>query len=134
MSILWWGGTQANRIVIESALKPYEGVLCADTGHINVHETGAVEATGHKVLAMPGKEGKITSAQISVAVALQGDDEHIVKPGMVYISQPTELGTIYQLAELTDISMTCRSPILPTAVMSLPWAVPRWALCSARRS
>ena len=102
------GGTQANRIVIESALRPYEGVLCADTGHINVHETGAVESTGHKVLALPGKDGRITSAQINVAVALQGDDEHIVKPGMVYISLPTELGTIYNLTELTDLSMTCR--------------------------
>ena len=102
------GGTQANRIVIESALKPYEGVLCAHTGHINVHETGAVEATGHKVLAQPGKDGRITSAQVNVAVALQADDEHVVRPGMVYISHPTELGTIYNHTELTDLYMTCR--------------------------
>ena len=102
------GGTQANTIVISSILRPYEGVLCAQTGHINVHETGAIEGTGHKVLGLEAKDGKITSAQISVAVALQGDDEHIVKPGMVYISMSTELGTIYNLTELKDIYMTCR--------------------------
>lgn len=102
------GGTQANTIVISSILRPYEGVLCAQTGHINVHETGAIEGTGHKVLGLEAKDGKITSAQISVAVALQGDDEHIVKPGMVYISMSTELGTIYNRTELKDIYMTCR--------------------------
>ena len=102
------GGTQANTIVISSILRPYEGVLCAQTGHINVHETGAIEGTGHKVLGLEAKDGKITSAQINVAVALQGDDEHIVKPGMVYISMSTELGTVYNLTELKDIYMTCR--------------------------
>lgn len=102
------GGTQANTIVISSILKPYQGVLCATTGHINVHETGAIEANGHKVLGLPGKDGKITSAQVSVAVALQGDDEHIVKPGMVYVSMSTELGTIYNRTELKDLYMTCR--------------------------
>ena len=102
------GGTQANTVVISSILRPYEGVLCASTGHINVHETGAIEATGHKVLSLPSREGKITSSQISVAVALQADDEHVVKPGMVYISQSTELGTIYNLTELKDLSITCQ--------------------------
>ncbi len=103
------GGTQANATVIDSILRPYEGVLCAHTGHINVHETGAIEATGHKVLALPGKEGRITSAQISVAVALQADDEHTVRPGMVYISLSTEVGTLYNLAQLHDIYETCKN-------------------------
>ena len=102
------GGTQANAVVIGAALRPYEGVLCPSTGHINVHETGAVEAGGHKVLPLDTKDGKINSAQVSVAVALQGDDEHIVKPGMVYISQSTEMGTIYSLIELKDLYYTCR--------------------------
>ena len=101
------GGTQANLVVIASALRPYEGVLCADTGHINTHETGAVEAAGHKVLALPGKDGRITSAQVSVAVALQADDEHTVRPGMVYISLSTELGTLYSKAQLSDLYQTC---------------------------
>lgn len=102
------GGTQANTVVIASALRPYEGVLCADTGHINVHETGAIEATGHKVLALPGKDGRLTSAQVSVAAALQADDEHMVKPGMVYISLSTELGTLYNKTQLSDLYQTCR--------------------------
>lgn len=102
------GGTQANTIVIASILRPYEGVLCATTGHINVHETGAIEGTGHKVLGLPGKDGKITSSQISVAVALQADDEHVVKPGMVYISMSTELGTLYNKVQLKDLYMTCK--------------------------
>lgn len=102
------GGTQANATVIDASLRSYEGVLCADTGHINVHETGAIEASGHKVLALPGREGRITSAQISVAAALQGDDEHTVRPGMVYISLSTEVGTLYNLSQLHDLYQTCR--------------------------
>ncbi len=102
------GGTQTNATVIDAALRSYEGVLCADTGHINVHETGAIEASGHKVLALPGREGRITSAQISVAAALQGDDEHTVRPGMVYISLSTEVGTLYNLSQLHDLYQTCR--------------------------
>ncbi len=101
------GGTQANATVISSILRPYEGVLCAASGHINVHETGAVEATGHKVLPLESDDGLITSAQISVAVALQGDDEHVVKPGMVYVSLASELGTVYNLTELKDLYYTC---------------------------
>ena len=102
------GGTQVNTVVINAALRPFEGVLCAHTGHINVHETGAIEATGHKCLALPGKNGKITGDQIREAVELQADDEHMVKPGMVYISQSTELGTLYTLQELRDIFAACR--------------------------
>ena len=102
------GGTQANTTVIASALRPYEGVLCAHTGHINVHETGAIESSGHKCLALPGKDGRITASQVAVACALQADDEHTVKPGMVYISMSTELGTIYNLSHLKDLYYTCR--------------------------
>ena len=80
------GGTQVNALIIAAALRPYEGVLCADSGHINVHETGAPEATGHKILPLPAREGKITGAQVREAVAAQADFEHTVRPGMVYIS------------------------------------------------
>ena len=103
------GGTQANATVIASALRPYEGVLCAETGHINVHETGAIEASGHKCLALPPKDGKITAAQVAAAVAAQGDDEHMVKPGMVYISMSTELGTLYSLEELKALYEICQA-------------------------
>ena len=105
------GGTQTNFTVISAALRPYEGVLCAETGHINVHETGAVEATGHKVLPLKSCDGKIDSAQIETAVKAQMDDEaheHLVKPGMVYISQPTECGTMYTCEELKAISEVCQ--------------------------
>ena len=104
------GGTQANLLVIKAGLRSFEGVLCADTGHINVHETGAVEATGHKVLPLPSVDGKINAAQVREAVMLQREDssfEHIVRPVMVYISHPTEIGTLYTRQELTDLSETC---------------------------
>lgn len=102
------GGTQTNATVIASVLRPYEGVLCAETGHINIHETGAIEASGHKCLALPPQEGRIGAQQVRNAVALQGNDEHIVKPGMVYISLSTELGTLYTKAELTELYSTCQ--------------------------
>ncbi|MBE5795847.1 MAG: low specificity L-threonine aldolase [Clostridiales bacterium] len=102
------GGTQANMTVISSILRPYEGVLCADTGHINVHETGAIESTGHKCLALPNKDGRITASQVTVAAATQADDEHMVKPGMVYISMSTEVGTVYNLSQLKDLYLTCK--------------------------
>lgn len=119
------GGTQTNYTVISSVLRPYEGVLCAPTGHINAHETGAVEARGHKVIAISGGDekdqqatidGKITANQIRKAALEQrenGAHEHIVKPGMVYISHPTELGTLYTLDELKEISACCRELGLP---------------------
>ena len=113
------GGTQANLMVIAAALRPFEGVLCADTGHINVHETGAVEATGHKVLGLPGTNGKITAAQVREAYEKHIADasfEHIVRPGMVYLSHPTELGTLYTRQELQDMSDTCRELGLPLFV------------------
>ncbi|XOQ43432.1 MAG: Putative threonine aldolase [Clostridium sp.] len=105
------GGTQVNLIVITAALRPYQGALCAETGHINTHETGAAEATGHKVLTLPETDGKISAAQIQAACDGHfGDDthEHMVQPGMVYLSLSTELGTIYSKKELTEISDVCR--------------------------
>ncbi len=105
------GGTQANLTVIASGLRPWEGVLCANTGHINVHETGAIEATGHKVLALPGREGKISAQQVAEAVRAHREDathEHMVKPAMVYISHPTEEGTLYTRQELSELSAVCR--------------------------
>lgn len=102
------GGTQVNALMIAAALRPYEGVLCAETGHINVHETGAPEATGHKVLPLPASAGKITGGQVRQAVATQADFEHTVRPGMVYVSMSTEVGTVYTLAELRDLYDACR--------------------------
>ena len=103
------GGTQANTTVIAAALRPYEGVLCADTGHINVHETGAIESSGHKCLAMPNTDGRITAEQVRAVVALQGDDEHIVKPGLVYISMSTEIGTVYTRQQLQELYAACQA-------------------------
>lgn len=106
------GGTQTNFTVIDAALRPHQGVLCAETGHINVHETGAVEACGHKVLGLPGTDGKITAEQIREtceAHRTNGSFEHMVQPGLVYISNPTELGTIYSAAELKAIYEICQN-------------------------
>lgn len=105
------GGTQANLTVISAALRPHQGVLAAVTGHINVHETGAIEASGHKVLALPSEDGKITAAQVERAYQDHVSDdsfEHTVQPKMVYISNPTELGTIYSRRELEELSAVCR--------------------------
>ena len=110
------GGTQTNATVIAAALRPWQGVLSPDTGHINCHETGAIEAGGHKVLTLPHDNGKITAEQLRRAIdALRADGnyEHIVQPGMVYISQPTEYGTLYTKAELEVISAVCRERDLP---------------------
>lgn len=110
------GGTQTNTTVIASILRPHQGVLCAETGHINIHETGAIEAAGHKVLPLSSPDGKITASQIQEAYDAHWNDsdhEHIVQPGMVYLSQSTENGTIYSKAELTSISETCHACRLP---------------------
>lgn len=106
------GGTQANLTVIAAALRPHEGVIATDTAHISGHETGAIEATGHKVLVVPNEEGKLTAGQVEALwAAHQADEskEHTVKPGMVYISNPTELGTLYSLNEMEALSAVCRS-------------------------
>lgn len=113
------GGTQTNTTVISHTLRPYQGVLTAVSGHINVHETGAIESTGHKVLSIASADGKLTATQIEEAVlAHQHEDgpEHMVQPGMVYISFPTEVGTVYTLAELESISTICRKYSLPLFV------------------
>ena len=113
------GGTQANATVIGSILRPHQGVLSAASGHINVHETGAIEALGHKVLGLPHKDGKISAQQVRDYVAAHyadGSFEHIVQPGMVYISHPTEMGTLYTLQELTELSQACRELNLPLFV------------------
>ncbi len=100
------GGTPANAMVIAHALRPYEAAISADSGHINGHETGAVEATGHKVLTRPNVNGKLTPEAVR-EVAAEYIDEHVVKPALVYISQPTELGTLYTLAELKALRAVC---------------------------
>ena len=105
------GGTQTNLTVIDAALRPHQGALCASSGHIHVHETGAVEATGHKVLALPSTDGKITARQVEQAVLAHRADgafEHIVQPKLVYISNPTELGTLYTKNELEELSAVCQ--------------------------
>ncbi|MCR5153815.1 MAG: low specificity L-threonine aldolase [Lachnospiraceae bacterium] len=110
------GGTQANSTVIDAVLRTYQGVVAAHTGHIAGHEAGAVEAFGHKVLTIPGKLGKIDAAGIkSYLKDFYNDDnhDHMVNPGMVYISMPTEYGTLYTLKELTAISEVCREYEIP---------------------
>lgn len=101
------GGTQANMTVIDALLRPFEAVIAAESGHINVHETGAVEGTGHKVLTAESADGKLTPALI-LRLLNSHTDEHMVKPRLVYLSNSTELGTIYTRAELEAISNTCR--------------------------
>ncbi len=105
------GGTQTNYIVIASALRPYQSVISAASGHIHVHETGAIENSGHKIITLPHKNGKITAQQIQAEAELfrtSGIQEHITEPKMVYISYPTEYGTIYSKAELEAISAVCK--------------------------
>lgn len=101
------GGTQTNLITISTALRPYQAVISAATGHINVHETGAIEATGHKVIAIPTDDGKLTPALIQTALDFH-TDEHMVQPKMVYISNSTEIGTQYTKKELEALSHFCR--------------------------
>lgn len=110
------GGTQTNEVVISSVLKPWQGVVAAHTGHIAVHEAGAIENTGHKVLTINHKDGKISKETLEDYINLfykDGNQTHMVYPGMVYISFPTELGTIYSKKELTDIYSVCRKFDIP---------------------
>ncbi|MCR1839726.1 threonine aldolase family protein [Murimonas intestini] len=105
------GGTQANLTVIDAALRTHQGVIAACTGHINVHETGSIEACGHKVLAVNGRDGKVEAAQVEkMCEAHIHDDsfEHMVQPKMVYISNPTEIGTLYSKAELEELYRVCK--------------------------
>ena len=110
------GGTQANATVISSILRPYQGVISAFTGHINVHETGAIEHSGHKVLAQPAENGLLEASQIRKVMEehlAEDGPEHTVQPGMVYISFSSEVGTVYSLQQLKDISAVCREYGLP---------------------
>lgn len=113
------GGTQTNATVIDAMLRSYQGVLAPESGHISIHEAGAIEFGGHKVMALHQKNGKITAEQIENALNAYNSDlnrEHMVMPGMVYISQPTEYGTLYSLEELRNISRICRENSIPLYV------------------
>lgn len=104
------GGTQANATVLAAALLPYQGVISADTGHIAVHETGAIEASGHKVIALQNTDGKLSAGQISECCRLHFSDEsheHMVMPAAVYISSPTEVGTLYSRGDLEALRAVC---------------------------
>lgn len=106
------GGTQANATMIDAALRSYQGVIAANTGHISTHEAGAIELSGHKVLTLPQNNGKISAEQIRGCIEGYWQDdnhEHTVMPGLVYLSQPTEYGTLYTLEELTQISAVCHA-------------------------
>lgn len=104
------GGTQTNQVAIDTMLAPYEGVIACTTGHVSVHEAGAIEHAGHKVITLPQHEGKLDPSELGAYLAgFFADDnrEHMVFPGMVYLSHPTEYGTLYSLAELEAISEVC---------------------------
>lgn len=106
------GGTQTNACVIGCVLRAWQGVIAATTGHVSQHEAGAIEFGGHKVLELPGTQGKLSADQVEAfVVGFERDEnrDHMVSPGMVYISQPTEYGTLYSLAELEKMSDTCRA-------------------------
>ena len=110
------GGTQTNQVIISTMLAPYEGVIAAKTGHVSVHEAGAIEYSGHKVIELEEKDGKLAAEDIKKCIEdFYSDDnhEHMVYPGMVYISFPTEYGTLYSKQELTEISHICRNYKIP---------------------
>lgn len=104
---LFPGGTQTNLTAISAFLRPHEAAVAANTGHILVHETGAIEATGHKIISMESSDGKLSPEQVKAALDAH-TDEHMVKPKLVYISDSTEIGSIYTKAELTSLSCFCR--------------------------
>ena len=110
------GGTQTNQIVIDTMLHQYEGVVAAQSGHVSVHEAGAIEFTGRKVLTLPAHDGKIDASELDSYISDFYNDrnhEHMVFPGMIYISHPTEYGTLYSKKELTEISKVCRKHKIP---------------------
>ena len=110
------GGTMVNQLVINTMLEPYEGVISADTGHVNVHEAGAIEFTGHKVLGLPSHDGKLNAAEVCAFIETfyaDGNHEHMAFPGMVYISHPTEYGTLYSKKELLDLADVCHRYQIP---------------------
>ncbi len=103
------GGTLANIIIVSSCLRSHEAVIAAKTGHIVVRETGAIEATGHKIITIPTDDGKLTPDQITATLASNAHYPHMARPKLVYISNATELGTVYTKQEVTDLSACCRS-------------------------
>ena len=110
------GGTQTNQTVIDSMLQNYDGVIAASTGHVSVHEAGAIEYSGHKVITLPEHQGKISSDELKQFLVKHYEDnssEHMVNPGMVYISYPTEYGTLYSKEELQLISSVCKEYQIP---------------------
>ncbi|BDR59277.1 threonine aldolase family protein [Xylocopilactobacillus apicola] len=110
------GGTQTNQVVIDSLLTKYEGVIAAETGHVSVHEAGAIEYSGHKVLTIPATDGKISAQAVDDYCQTFYDDanhDHMVFPGMVYISYPTEYGTLYSKDELTRLAEVCHKYEMP---------------------
>ena len=110
------GGTQTNQIVIDTMLHQYEGVIAAQSGHVSTHEAGAIEFTGRKVLTLPSHNGKILASELDSYISdfyKDGNHEHMVFPGMVYISHPTEYGTLYSKNEMTEISKVCRKHKIP---------------------
>ncbi|HFI0595183.1 TPA: low specificity L-threonine aldolase [Streptococcus suis] len=110
------GGTQTNQLVINSMLASYEGVIAADTGHVTTHEAGAIEFSGHKVLALPHSQGKLVASDVEQYITdfyADANHEHMVFPGMVYISHPTEYGTLYTKQELSDLASVCRDFQIP---------------------
>ena len=113
------GGTQTNATVIDSLLRPYQGVVSAQTGHVNVHESGAIEFGGHKVITLPEHDGKIMAEELEQLLGTFWGDptfEHMVFPGMVYISYPTEVGSLYSKSELVALSEVCRRYEIPLYV------------------
>ena len=110
------GGTQTNSVIISTMLKDWEGVISADSGHVSVHESGAVEYSGHKVLVLPGRKGKLEASSVRRFLKIFYSDvthDHMVFPGMVYISHPTEMGTLYSKAELEELSALCYEYEMP---------------------
>ena len=123
------GGTQTNALVINSMLQSYEGVIAAETGHISVHEAGAIELTGHKVLTLSHHNGKIDVNEVKGYLQTFYADknhEHMVFPGMVYISHPTEYGTLYTKNELTEISEICKKYAIPLFLTEQGWHTGLW--------
>jgi threonine aldolase len=104
------GGTQANAVAIDALLAPWQGVVAADSGHVSIHEAGAIEACGHKVIQLPERDGKLDATDVdALATSWEHDEnhDHMVMPGLIYISQPTEYGTLYSLDELTALRAAC---------------------------
>lgn len=113
------GGTQTNQVALDALLRPWQGVVAATSGHVNVHEAGAIEYSGHKVIALPETQGKLDAQSVRTCRESWEADanwEHVVEPGAVYISQPTEYGTLYSLSELEELSALCHEKQMPLYV------------------